>query len=433
MKYYIKTYGCQMNVNDSEILSGILETKGYQETNDYRSADLVLVNTCAIRQKAEDKAYGFLGDLKGLKKEKPDLIIGICGCIPQHEKEKILKKLPFVDLVMGPSGIEEFGNLLSEVETKKETITFFGDDCIPRGIHPSKRAKIPRAYINIMYGCNNYCSYCIVPYVRGREICRPVKDIIDEIKTLDKSIYKEVFLLGQNVNSWQGDRGEKFSDLLKIVHELQQIKWLSFMTSHPKDFTDDIIDAVANSPKINHYIHLPIQSGSSKILAAMNRKYDRDYYLRVVDKIYSKIPDVALTSDIIVGFPGETDQDFQDSLDIIKKAEFDSVNTLVYSIRPDTKAAAMDNQIDDKIKKERLQGIMRIVSDMAFEKNQKLVNKTVDVLVEGEAKDGRLSGRTRGSKVVYFEGKKELLFQIVPVEIKSAKSWVLEGLLFSGL
>ncbi|MBU1955467.1 MAG: tRNA (N6-isopentenyl adenosine(37)-C2)-methylthiotransferase MiaB, partial [Candidatus Margulisbacteria bacterium] len=419
-------FGCQMNVNDSEILAGILEDNGYALAEVPQKADIILVNTCSIRQKAEDRAYTFLRELKKLKKTNPDLIIGICGCVPQREKENIVKQLPFVDLVMGPQCVDDFSNILQEIEPNKETQFYIEEKGRPRKIHPTKRAKSPRAYINIMYGCNNYCSYCIVPYVRGREVFRPSKDIMEEIKKLDKSIHKEVILLGQNVNSWsEGDK--TFSDLLREVHKAPGVEWISFMTSHPKDMTDEIIETVAKLPKLNNHIHLPVQSGSTKIMKAMNRKYDRDYYLKLIEKIYKKIPEATVTSDIIVGFPGETGKDFKDSLSMIRQANFDSVITAAYSIRPGTKAAAMKGQIETSVKKERLQKIMQVVQDVAYQKNQKLVGKTMDLLVEGPAQKGKLSGRTRGSKIVYFDGSKNLICQIIPMKITSAKSWVLEG------
>ena len=416
-----------MNVSDSEILAGILEQNDYKEVKDYNLADVILVNTCSIRQKAEHKAYAFLHEVKKLKKKNPELVIGICGCVAEQEKERLVKKLPFVDLVMGPQGIDEFASLLRRIVERKETISFFGDSCLMRQVQPAKRAKIPRAYINIMYGCDNFCAYCIVPHVRGREICRPEKDVLKEIKELDKSLHKEVVLLGQNVNSWEGDKYKDLAELLHAVHDVEGVEWISFLTSHPKDMTVDIIDAVANLPKVNPYIHLPIQSGSSRILKKMNRKYNRSYYLRLVDKIYKRIPDVTLTSDIIVGFPGETDSDFAHSLQMVQKARFDSVITAAYSIRPETEAAKMKKQIPDSVKKERLQLLMKLVEDVAFDKNQKLLGRNLDVLVEGRAKNGKLAGRTRGSKIVYFEGPQELVHQIVPVDITSAKSWVLEG------
>jgi tRNA-2-methylthio-N6-dimethylallyladenosine synthase len=478
-RYFIKTFGCQMNVNDSEILAGILEQNGYRPAAEPASADIILVNTCTIRQKAENKAYTFLYEVNKLKKSNPNIIIGLCGCVAQKESasggKALLKKLPFVDLVMGPQGIEEFANFLIQLAGRpgatRRPITYFAEPCLPRRAHPTKRAPSPRAYINIMYGCNNYCSYCVVPYVRGREVCRPMKDILAEIRALDKSIYQEVILLGQNVNSWRegvenstvdakatienstaahkisqdkGHRGVKtLADLLREVSKIDGVEWISFMTSHPKDLSDEIIDAVAELPKVNKYIHLPIQSGSTKILKAMNRHYTRTDYLKLVKKIYAKIPNCGLTSDIIVGFPGETEKDFEDSLDMVRRANFDSVITAAYSVRPGTAAANLPHQIAPAVKKARLQKIMEVVEEVAYQKNQQLVGKIVDVLVEGEAKGFkvqgsrfkvwktpgtvRLAGRTRANKIVYFYGPKKLIYQGVPVKITAAKSWVVEG------
>ena len=416
-----------MNINDSEILAGLLESVGYTAAATYTEADLVLVNTCTIRQKAEDKALGFAYRLRKLKEKNPNLIVGLCGCVAQQQKEKLLKQLPFVDLVMGPQGIDEFLNLLKEIEVKNEPIGFFTETCEHRQNTPAKRPHKPRAYINIMYGCNNYCAYCIVPYVRGREVYRPIDDIIAEIESLDHSIHKDIVLLGQNVNSWkQGDKD--LADLLAEVHKIAGVEWLSFMTSHPKDMSDKIIAAVASLPKVNNYIHLPIQSGSSKILAAMHRGYDRDYYLRLVEKIRTKIPNVTLTTDLIVGFPGETEADFNESIDLIKQVQFDSVITGAYSIRPGTKAATMPGQLEPDLIKSRLQTVMKVVDSTALSNNEKLVNQTLPVLVEGKDKQGRLAARTRGNKIVYFESQKNILpGKIVSVRIKRAQSWILEG------
>ncbi|MDI6732067.1 MAG: tRNA (N6-isopentenyl adenosine(37)-C2)-methylthiotransferase MiaB [Candidatus Margulisbacteria bacterium] len=437
-QYYIKTYGCQMNVNDSEILAGILEREGYVPAEKMGKADLILVNTCSIRAGAENKGLWFAHSIKSLKEKNPNLIIGLCGCVAQQEKENILKKMPFVDLVMGPQGIDEFAGLLKQIETTNDLrlttndkgyVTYFKEQACSTRKLPVKRAKSPRTYVSITFGCDNYCSYCVVPYVRGREVSRPMDEILAEIKALDKTIHKEVILLGQNVNAWVGG----LANLLREVSAIAGVEWINFMTSHPKDLSDEIIAAMAELPQINHYLHLPVQSGSSKILKAMNRKYDRDYYLKLVEKIYSKIPDITLTSDLIVGFPGETEQDFKDSLSIIRHANFDSVNTLMFSPRPQTAAAALPDQIDGPTKNARLLAMMEVVENQALAKNQQLVGKTLDALVEGPAKDGRLSGRTRGNKIVYFDAPLELLYQIKPVKITSAKSWVLEGSISSGV
>ena len=440
-QYYIKTYGCQMNVNDSEILAGILEREGYTPAEKMEEADLILVNTCSIRAGAENKGLWFAHSIKSLKEKNPNLIIGLCGCVAQQEKETILKKMPFVDLVMGPQGIDEFAGLLKEVANSSTslgvnslqlTASCFKEQTSASRNLPAKRAKSSRAYVSITFGCDNYCSYCVVPYVRGREVSRSMDEILNEIKALDKTIHKEVILLGQNVNSWKVENRQlkienRLPELLREVSAIAEVAWINFMTSHPKDLSDDILAAMAEFPKVNHYLHLPVQSGSSKILKAMNRKYDREYYLKLIEKIYQKIPDITLTTDIIVGFPGETEADFEDSLSIIRQANFDSVNTLMFSPRPQTAAAQMTDQIDEPTKNARLQKMMTVVENQSLAKNQLLVGKTLDVLVDGLANNGRLAGRTRGNKIVYFDGSSDLQYQIVQVCINSAKSWGLEG------
>ncbi len=415
-----------MNKNDSEVLAGVLESIGYKEAVKAEDAGVILVNTCTVRQKAENKAYGFVYGLKELKQQKPDLKIGICGCLPQQEKNNLLTKFPFVDFLLSPGSLHELESLI--VNRKSKTGVFI-ETCNPelRNL-PQTRKPSTVAYISIMYGCDNYCSFCIVPYVRGREVSRPKEDIIREIEELDKDVFKEIVLLGQNVNSYgkrgtgSGERGAGLARLLEDIHKIDGIKRIRFLTSHPRDMTDDIIQAVKELPKVCEYFHLPIQSGDDEILKKMNRGYDLDYYRRLVEKIRDKIPEASITSDVVVGFPGETDKQFENTLKAIKELEFDLVNTAAYSDRPYTAASKMKDKLPDNVKAERLQEVMKVVEEMAFAKNQKLVEKTVEILV-----DEPNIGRTRTNKVVKFSGDKSLVGKLMNVKIKCAKSWVLEG------
>ncbi len=440
--YFIKTYGCQQNVNDSEILAGILESMGYSEAQNPEDADIILVNTCTVRQRAENKAYGFIGGLKKLKsgderremrdEKKSHLtphtsrLIGVCGCLPQQERANLLQKFPFVDFILGPANVHELREILDGARPKSITLT---ETCNPENRNlPQKRAQDVTAYISIMYGCNNFCSFCIVPYVRGREVSRPEKDILNEIKGLDKNIFKEVVLLGQNVNSYRGqglgarDQGKGLAGLLKEVHEIKGLERIRFLTSHPRDMSDNIIQAVEGLPKVCEFFHLPLQSGDDQVLKNMNRGYTADYYCSLIDKIRKEIPDAAITSDVVVGFPGETEEQFEHTLYMIRDVRFDAVNTAAYSLRPKTKAAKLPGHLPDDVKRARLNKVMKVVEETAWNVNQKLVGKTVEVLVD---KSG--IGRTRGNKVVKFDGGNSLAGQLVHVKIVEAKSWVITG------
>jgi len=425
-RYYIKTYGCQMNVNDSEVLAGMLESMGYSEAENPEDADVILVNTCTVRQRAEDKAYTFIYDLRKLKVENSELIVGICGCLPQQEKEGLFKKFPFVDFVLGPASIHELGSLIVNHKSK---IGMLIETCNPETRNlPQARKPSTTAYISITYGCDNYCSFCIVPYVRGREVSRSKEDILREINGLDKSLFKEVVLLGQNVNSYKNG----LAGLLRAVSDLEprrsvagsidQIERIRFLTSHPRDMTDDIIQAVRELPKVCEYFHLPLQSGDDEILKKMNRGYTIHYYICLVDRIRKAIPEAAITSDVVVGFPGETDKKFKNTLKAIENLELDSVNTAAYSDRRFTAASKMADKIPDDVKSERLQEVMRVVEDVAFRKNQNLVGKTVEILVDSPG-----TGRTRTNKIVKFDGGPSQIGKLVNVKIKSAKSWVLQA------
>jgi len=432
--YFIKTYGCQMNVNDSEALAGILESLGYSEAKTPEEADVVLVNTCTVRGSAENKAVGYIGRMKKFKSHGPSpktqvpspKIIGVCGCLAQQEKKALLTKYPFIDFILGPASLHELKEVLGERYEVNGTQI---ETCDPEMRNlPQKRKPSTVAYVSIMYGCDNFCSFCIVPYVRGREVSRPKEDILKDINALDKDIFKEVVLLGQNVNSYKGlgTRDQGLGGLLREVHKMNGIERIKFLTSHPRDMSDDIIQAVRDLPKVCEYFHLPIQSGDDDVLKAMNRGYTLHYYMDMVNRIRKAVPDAAITSDIIVGFPGETDKQFENTLKCIKDIGFDTVNTMAYSDRPGTASSKMEGKIPEKVKKERLQEVMAVVEATALKKNQGLEGKTVEILV-----DEPNLGRTRTNKIVKFKGNSSLVGKLVDVKIKKAKSWVVEGQLMS--
>lgn len=433
-KYSIFTWGCQMNEHDSEKMSGIIESLGYESTDIKEEADLIIFNTCLVRENAELKVYGNLGELKALKKENPDLIIGICGCMMQREgvRDFIKEKYRFVDIIFGTHNIHKLPELLANHNITTRMIIDVWEDGgnIIEGL-PAKRKYDYKAFVNIMYGCNNFCSYCIVPYTRGREKSRNPKDIIEEIKALANVGYKEVTLLGQNVNSYGKTLDSKttFAELLYKIDEIEGIERIRFMTSHPKDLSDELIHAIKDCDKVCEHIHLPFQAGSDKILKLMNRKYTKNQYLNLIEKIKSEIPNISLTTDIIVGFPGETEEDFLETIDIVKKVKFDSAFTFLYSIREGTPAAKMDNQVPDKIKHERLKKLLEVLNPISNENNLKLLDTVQEVLVEDTSKTDEtvLSGRTRTNKLVHFKGEKSLIGKIVNVHIVNTKTWTLEG------
>ncbi|TAH63616.1 MAG: tRNA (N6-isopentenyl adenosine(37)-C2)-methylthiotransferase MiaB [Gottschalkiaceae bacterium] len=433
-KYSIVTWGCQMNEHDSEKMSGILESLGYESTNIKEEADLIIFNTCLVRENAELKVYGNLGELKALKRDKPDLIIGICGCMMQKEeiRDFIKDKYRFVDIIFGTHNIHKLPELLANHNLTTRMIIDVWEDGgnIIEGI-PAKRKYDYKAFVNIMYGCNNFCSYCIVPYTRGREKSREANDIVKEIKMLANEGCKEVTLLGQNVNSYGKSLESKttFAELLYLINDIEGIEKIRFMTSHPKDLSDELIYAIRDCDKVCEHIHLPFQAGSDRILKLMNRKYTKSQYLNLIEKIKSEIPDISLTTDIIVGFPGETEEDFLETIDVVKKVKFDSAFTFLYSIREGTPAANMDNQISDEIKHERLKKLLEVLNPISNENNLKLLDTVQEVLVEDTSKtdDTVLSGRTRTNKLVHFKGEKSLIGKIVNVHIVNTKTWTLEG------
>lgn len=433
-KYYIETWGCQMNEEDSEKLSGMLKAIGYEKCDCRDDASIVIFNTCCVRENAELKVFGNLGALKGAKRKNPNLIIAICGCMMQQKgmADTIIKKYPFVDIIFGTHNSYKFPEYLNRVKQEGKTVCeIYNEETeIIEGL-PLDRESDIKAFVTIMYGCNNFCTYCVVPYVRGRERSRKPKDIEDEIKDLVKKGYKEVTLLGQNVNSYGKGLDEPidFAGLLRRVNNIDGLERIRFMTSHPKDLSEDVIYAIRDCDKVCEQIHLPVQCGSDSILKKMNRHYDRNQYLAIIDKIKREIPGVAITTDIIVGFPGETDEDFESTLDMMKKVEYDSAFTFIYSRRKYTPADMMLNQVDDKVKHERFNKLVDVVNEICAKKNLEYEGKTLEVLVEGTSKNDatKLMGRTRTGKLVNFKGSKDSIGRLVNVRITKASSFSLVG------
>lgn len=433
-KYLINTFGCQMNVHDSELLGGMLSTMGYEEAQSETEADIVLFNTCTVREHAENRAFGRISQLKALKSVKPDLIIGMCGCIVQQKDAiSIIKKdYPYIDIVFGTHNIKEFPILLKQViQNKKSVIDVWdGSKYIAEDL-PIKRTNKISAFVNVMFGCNNFCSYCIVPYVRGREKSRKSEDIIREVKNLVDNGYKEINLIGQNVNSYGFGLEEKitFADLLKKVNDIPGIGRIRFTTSHPKDITDELIYAIRDLDNVCEHLHLPFQAGSNKILKAMNRHYTKERYLEIISKLRDNIPDISLTTDIIVGFPGETDEDYEATIDLVKRVKFDSAFTFIYSKRTGTPAAAMENQVSDEIKHKRIEKLVDLQNNITFEKNASLVGNRYEILVEDVSKKdpNKMTGRTRTNKLVHVKGDKTMIGKLFNVEITKAHGFTLEG------
>lgn len=433
-KYFtIVTYGCQMNQHDSERLAGQLKSIGYEYTETLTEANFVLVNTCCVRESAEKKIYGKIGELKTLKASNPSLIIGITGCMAQKDRDKLFKKAPHIDLVLGTHNVHQLVEIVQEFEkTKKHVLAVVdaAENLAPDV--PTIRKGTIAAWVPIMYGCNNFCTYCIVPYVRGRERSRPVEDIVKEVHQLGLEGFKEITLLGQNVNSYGKDNKEHpdFADLLYAVDQVDTIERIRYMTSHPRDINDKVIDVIKNSKKICEYFHLPVQSGSNTILKAMNRGYTVEYYRELVKKIRKEIPNASLTTDIIVGFPGETEELFQETLEFVKEIGFDSAYTFLYSKRSGTPAATMPNQIPREVKQERLQQLMDAQNAISLDINTRLIGKTLTVMVEGPSKndDRRLVGRTATNKIVLWDKRgTEKIGGLAEITIKTAQTWILKG------
>ena len=433
--YKIITYGCQMNENDSEKLSGMLNTLGYAPIEDEKKADIVIFNTCSVRENADVKVFGNLGNFKPLKKKNPNMILAVCGCMMQQKSivNKILEKYKQVDLVFGTHNIHKFPELLANAQQSPRIVVDVWENGgeIVEAI-PIERKYKHKGFITIMYGCNNFCSYCIVPYTRGRERSREAENIINEAIELVKDGCKEITLLGQNVNSYGKTLKEpiSFADLLIELNTIDGLERIRFMTSHPKDLSDELISAIKDCDKVCEHIHLPFQAGSNNILKKMNRKYTKENYLALIDKIKDNIPGISITTDIIVGFPGETEKDFDDTLDIVKKSSFDSAFTFLYSIREGTPAAQMEDQISDEIKHNRFQKLLDMQHDISKHENLLLEGKTVELLVDGESKNDPeiMSGRTRTNKLVNFLGDKNSTGKLVQVKITEAYTWSLNGI-----
>ena len=443
LKYTILTMGCQLNENDSEKICGMAEEMGYTKTQNQKDADLAIFNTCCVRENAEDKLFGKLGELKKLKEQK-GIIIAIGGCMMQekHIIDKIKESYPFVDIVFGTHTLHKFPeDLYKSIQEKRkieDVIDIDGE--IYEGL-PIKRDSNIKASVTIMNGCNNFCSYCIVPYVRGRERSRNPRDIINEVRELAKQGYKEITLLGQNVNSYLRVEKEKniefeeyegvnsFATLLTAINKIDGIERIRFVSPHPKDFTDDVIDAIAKCEKVCKLVHLPLQSGNTKVLKEMNRKYTKEQYLNLVEKMKNRIPNLTLSTDIIVGFPGETDEEFEDTLDVVRKVKFEQVCMFIYSRRVGTPGDKMENQVPDDIKHVRFDKLKSLVESQIEENNKKYIGTIQKVLVEGESKNNKemLTGRTDSNKVVIFEGSRDLINKIINLEIVSEHMWYLKG------
>ncbi|MEE1517506.1 MAG: tRNA (N6-isopentenyl adenosine(37)-C2)-methylthiotransferase MiaB [Lachnospiraceae bacterium] len=428
-----KTFGCQMNARDSEKLVGILKVIGYKET-DSEKADFVVYNTCTVRENANLKVYGHLGLLSNYKKKNPEMKIAMCGCMMQeaHVVEKIKKSYRFVDVVFGTHNIYKFAELLYMRIVKNAMIIDIWEDTtnIVEEL-PLERKFSFKSGVNIMFGCNNFCSYCIVPYVRGRERSREPKDIINEIKMLSEDGVKEIMLLGQNVNSYGKNLEEpmSFAKLLEEIEKIEGIERIRFMTSHPKDLSDELIEVMAKSKKICRQLHLPVQSGSSRILKIMNRRYDKEHYLNLVEKIKKAMPDISLTTDIIVGFPGETEEDFLETMDVVQKVKYDSAFTFIYSKRSGTPAAEMDEQIPEDVVKDRFNRLLEVVQKCANEQTVRFEGEVQSALVEelNSQLEGFVTGRLSSGLLVHFPGTEELIGKIVDVKLNEAKGFYYMG------
>ena len=449
LKYSIYTMGCQLNENDSEKLSGMAEEMGYEKEEDIKKADLVIFNTCCIRENAEEKLLGKIGELKNIKKEK-DIIIAIGGCMMQekHMEEKIKKSYPYVDIVFGTHTLHKVPEYIYKVLMNRKRIQDVLDieGKVYEGLPITRSSKV-QASITIMYGCNNFCSYCIVPYVRGRERSRKPKDIIEEVKEVAKQGYKEIMLLGQNVNSYLRSEMElikqgklidenndykevnSFAKLLREINKIPSIERIRFISPHPKDFTEDVIEAIRDCDKICKLVHLPLQSGNTKVLKEMNRKYTKEQYLNLVEKMRKEIPNLSLSTDIIVGFPGETDEEFEDTLDVVRKVKFEQVYMFIYSRRIGTPGDKMKNQVPEEIKHKRFDKLKELVESQIAINNQKYIGTIQKVLVEGTSKNNEnmLTGRTDSNKIVVFEGKEDLINKVIDVKIESEHMWYLKG------
>ena len=429
-RYHIVTYGCQMNAHDSETIAGMLEQMGMTEAAAREDADFVLYNTCCVRENAERRALGNVGWLKELKKVKPELIVGVCGCMVQQDgmAQKLIKRYPFVDIAFGTHNLPELPGMFKKLLDSRERVVSVldTDGMIAEGL-PVKRAGGLMAYVTIMYGCDNFCSYCIVPYVRGRERSRLPEDILREVEQLKTEGVKEIMLLGQNVNSYAGG-GIDFAELLRRVDDIG-IERVRFMTSHPKDLSDRLIDVMANSKHICHQLHLPVQHGSNRVLSAMNRCYTREHYLGVVKRLRDAMPDIGLTTDLIVGFPGETEEDFNQTIDLVRQVRYDSAYTFIYSPRQGTVAAEMPNQVDEETAKRRIHELIAVQEQITAETYAAQVGHVENVLCEGVSarSERQITGRTQRGITVNFDGSADMVGSVVPVMITGAGHNTLKG------
>lgn len=429
----VLTYGCQMNEHDAEVLAGLLAELGYIESKEENEADLVILVTCAVREHAEQRVYGKIGELYRLKQQNPNLILAVGGCMPQQPEvaKKMKQRFPYLDIIFGTHNLTEFPELLQAAKSSQETVLQVWEQA--GGVEenlPRVRHNGQKAWVTIMYGCNNFCTYCIVPYVRGRERSRSPESIVSEVHQLVAAGYQEVTLLGQNVNSYGQDLAQSvdFADLLRQVNQTG-IERIRFTTSHPKDISLRVIKAMTECEHVMEHLHLPVQSGNSRVLQAMNRGYTREHYLQLVQQIRAAMPEIALTTDLIVGFPGETEPEFQETLDLVKKVRYDAAFTFAYSPREGTPAAQMPGQVAPAESKERLLALIDTQNRIGWEKNQALIGSLQEVLVEGPSKNDstRLTGRTRGNKLVHFPGNAGLRGKLVQVRIQSAQTWNLLG------
>ena len=438
LKAFVQTFGCQQNEADSEKIAGMCRSMGYEICYAPEEADLIMVNTCAVREHAEQKALSIVGQYKHLKAAKPDMLIGVCGCMvtQDHRKETIKHSYPYIDFVLGTSSLHRLPELIfTKLQKGKRLYCPEEKEYLVAEGLPIYRESTYRAWVSIMYGCNNFCTYCIVPYVRGRERSRRPEDIIAEVRELVESGYKDITLLGQNVNSYgkdaKSDDGEvyDFADLLCDIDKIEGDYFIRFMTSHPKDASRKLIDVIADSKHIAHQFHLPMQSGSDTILKAMNRHYNTEKYLETVDYLRKRVPDVTISSDIIVGFPGESDEDFEATLRMLRRVQFDMTYSFIYSPRKDTPAAAMECQIPDSIKGERMNRLLETQNEIAFEKNKPLEGKILRVLCDGKSKNNEnvYSGRTEGNKIVLFDGDESDVGKFVNIKIDRAETFALYG------
>lgn len=429
--FHITTFGCQMNEHDSEVIDGLLTERGFSSVKERKDASIVIINTCSVRDNADKRFFGTLGQLKKRKESDPSFIVCVCGCMMQQQRvvDTIKAKYPWVDIIFGTNSIHHIPELIEKVASEKEKVVDIIENTeeIVEGL-PAKRLFDHKALVNIMFGCNNFCTYCIVPYTRGREKSRAPEAIVTEVKGLVADGVKEIMLLGQNVNSYDGN-GTSFAELLKMLNDVDGLERIRFMTSNPKDLSDELIEAFAVCDKLCKNLHLPIQSGSNRVLKRMNRRYTREDYLKLIEKLRKTVPDITISTDIIVGFPGESNEDFEETLSIVKEVEYDSAFTFIYSIRKGTPAEKFEDQIEESEKHRRFDLLVSAVNEISEKKNKVYQDRVEKVLVDGVSKNDKstLTGRTDGFKLVNFAGKKELIGSIVDVKITDAKTFSLFG------